>query len=106
MVSVSHMAMKISRRKNADTGVTSVRSAAGVFLRNEIMTHPVLVWKIGIPDPFTFHIIYPNYAQTGDSTAPEDIYGIDKWSTNFEVKNFLTVSRILLLKQNRLRAGG
>ena len=62
MVSVSPMVTKTSRRKNADTGVTSVKSVAGVFLRNEIMTHTVAVWKIGIPDPFTFHIIYPNYA--------------------------------------------
>lgn len=34
-----------------------------MFLRDETMIHSMAVLKIGIPDPFTFYIIYPNYAR-------------------------------------------
>lgn len=62
IVSRSHMVMKTSRTKNAETGVTSRRSTAGVcFWGTRVW---FTKWRSGIPDLFAFlkNIIYPNYA--------------------------------------------
>lgn len=62
-----------------------------IFLRNESITQ----WhsrKLGFQGPFTFHIIYPNYARHKvvrrlHSFRKHMVLSIEK--PNFEVKNFL-----------------
>lgn len=61
---LNHIAMKVSKAKNAETGVTSVRSMAGECFRG------IRIWltqwqsgKLGFLSSFTFPIIHSNYVK-------------------------------------------
>ena len=92
-ITMSHMVMKTSRTKNAETGVTSSEAWQECVSKGwdyDSLHGSLEDWDSWIHSPLIlFTLIKLGIESSGDSTVSENVYGIEKEYPTFEVKSIL-----------------